>query len=467
MSTVIIKQETIFLPIILRSSVKLIYLIFSGGRNNMELDDSQVLGFETIRSAVEMGRFGKHILIQGAAGTGKSTLIKTVIYSLRKIGHPISVTALTNRATNKLRDDLSGVCPANDISTTGRLFGFAIDQYGHINLRGSRPKLKEGQVIFIDECGMQSAEVTKLIVEIAGWCKCLLVMTGDPYQIPYIKNGRYIESPIFSSDDFYQVILSNNYRQVEQGDKSLASLSNSIRTAIDGGVFPDLYSFANVERKQQASFIEKAVEKFSSGMSVKIILIGGEDNDIDGINRHVKSKSLPGQAQSAFQVGEMLITMADMPTDQGYITKDTDLIVKSVSSPKKSSINIKVNDYVCQSLIDGQLVKFSAAFDIKEAVAKQRELRKELEQAGKTNDNLRKNNIRKKINDYQRFAAPVNSAYAVSVFSAQGSTYDHVFLKLAETRKKLDKQILLRMIYVAVTRARKSLTITGSLREDL
>ncbi len=322
-------------------------------------------------------------------------------------------------------------------------------------------------MIFIDECGMQDGDVAKFIVDIADMCKCLLVMVGDPYQIPCIKNNSYIESPIFNSDRFTHISLTGCYRQKDREESGLHHLSQAIRSAIDGEKFPDLLSFDGVEKVQRSRFIDAAAERFRTGNEAKIIALTGESSHIDGLNRHIKEKVLPGQAQSAFHREEVLITMADIKTDKGYITKDTDLRVLTVSKPRVSSIGIKVNNYLCQSMVDGQQLTISAALDIKAALAIHRELSKDLRKAEASEDRLSINEARRKINEYHRVAAPVTSAYAVSVFSAQGSDYDHVFLDLNGVKKKLDRQVLLRMLYVAVSRARKSLTIMGSLRADI
>ena len=107
----------------------------------MNLDPDQYAGFDAICSAVINKEFDKHILIAGLAGSGKSTLLKLSIFWLVQAGIPVSVTAHTNRAANKLKDDLSNLCP---VTTTGKLFGFTVDEYGHIKNLGRRPKFSPG-----------------------------------------------------------------------------------------------------------------------------------------------------------------------------------------------------------------------------------------------------------------------------------------------------------------------------------
>lgn len=433
------------------------------------LDEFQAVANEIVLKTVADRRFDQHVLIQGLAGSGKSTLVETIAFILAQSGFSVYVTAHTNRATNNLKEALrqSNIT----VTTAGRLFGFTIDKYGHINLRNTKPKLKAGQIIFVDECSMLGNKVAKYMIEIADMCKCLLVMSGDSYQIPCIENGSFIKSPIFQNSRFNIVTLENCYRQEDKGDTSLYSLSNAIRNSIDGKKFPDIYSFDNVRSLNSRSFIAAAANRFKSGESVKVITLNGlagVDGDLEGLNRHVKGKVLPASSSSAFQKGELLITNSDMVTDDGiFLTKDTDLNVVSVSKPKSSGIGIDINDYVCGSLFGGQSIKFSAALDIKGAIKKHIQLKSELMEADKAGNRIKSNELRKKINDFNRYAVPVNSAYAVSVFSAQGSQYDHVFLKLDNVAKNIDRQVLLRMLYVAVSRAQKSLTITGSLRLDI
>ncbi|WP_444931322.1 AAA family ATPase [Microbulbifer sp. SSSA002] len=430
-------------------------------------DQDQMLAIQLIESAIQNSSFKQHILIKGEAGSGKSAIIKAAIARLCIVNHPISVTALTSRATNKLRDGISGVCPETSISTTGRLFGFWFDRLGYINWRKKTPKFQVGHVIFIDECGMQDGKAVKFIIDVANAQNCLLVMAGDPYQIPYMENDKYVESPIFDDLSFTQVELSGCYRQDSVGKNDLYQLARDVRASIDGKRFPDFLSFSCVEKLPFTSFVDAASKRFKNGDSVKIISISGSDAEIDGLNRGVKKKVLPGRSSSAFQEQEILITLADMETAQGFISKDTDLIVESVSKPKKSSVGVRVNDYVCRSMVDDKRVELSAALNIEEAVAVHRDLKNKLRKSLELGDRLGANEVRKKISEFERFAAPVNSAYAVNIISSQGSDYDHVFLDLTGLRKKYDRNLLLRKIYVGVTRARKSLTITGNFPKNL
>ncbi|WP_444933045.1 AAA family ATPase [Microbulbifer sp. JTAC008] len=430
-------------------------------------DQDQMLAIQLIESTIQNSSFNQHILIKGEAGSGKSAVIKAAIARLCIINHPISVTAFTSRATNKLRDGISGICPESSISTTGRLFGFWFDKFGYINWREITPKFQAGHVIFIDECGMQDGKAAKFIIDVANAQNCLLVMVGDPYQIPYIENNKYVESPVFADLSFTQIELSGCYRQDATEKNGLYQLAKGIRASVDGGKFPDFLSFSCVEKLPFTSFIDAASKRFKNGDSVKIISISGSNAEVDGLNRGVKKKVLPSRSNSAFQEHEILITLADMETAQGFISKDTDLIVESVSKPKKSSLGIRVNDYVCRSITDDKRVEFSAALNVEEAVVVHRNLKSELKQSLESGNKLGANEIRKKISDYERFAAPVNSAYAVNIISSQGSDYDHVFLDLTGLRNKYDRNLLLRKIYVGVTRARKSLTITGSFPKNL
>ena len=51
-------------------------------------------------------------------------------------------------------------------------------------------------------------------------------------------------------------------------------------------------------------------------------------------------------------------------------------------------------------------------------------------------------------------------AYAISVHKSQGSEYDHVLLILSNNMKRM---LYNKLVYTAVTRAKKSLIIIGSL----
>lgn len=185
---------------------------------------------------------GENIFLTGKAGTGKSTIVKTVIDRLKKLNKKVVAVAPTGIAANNI-----------DGQTIHSLFN--IVPYGVANydscqfLRDAKRKLlRKIEVIIIDEISMVRPDVLDAIHwtlrknGLAGLDKRQVIFVGDMKQLPPIleDNTRSVLYQTYDGDtfEFAKIFPSLNMKTIEldevvrQKDTEFISHLNIIR---DGG----------------------------------------------------------------------------------------------------------------------------------------------------------------------------------------------------------------------------------------
>lgn len=160
---------------------------------------------QTALNAVNTGR---NVFITGGAGTGKSYLLRAIVYSLRSSGKNVIVCAPT------------GIAAANiggmTIHTT-----FNFNSNALISPKRKKPiqrvtsSVKGADVIIIDEISMCRIDVFEAVVasimkaeKVSGIHKQIIVM-GDFYQLPPVIDGSQFDRQILT--DYYGPTLGHGY----------------------------------------------------------------------------------------------------------------------------------------------------------------------------------------------------------------------------------------------------------------
>eukprot|EP01041_Mallomonas_annulata_P004269 gene4269-8495_t len=210
---------------------------------------------EQISVANSVLKDGSNVFITGAAGTGKSVLLRHLVKELREIhGHDaVAVTATT------------GIAAVNVGGQTVHSFAgliLAKDSDGKLNLKSfrtsaSKKRWKDTKVLVVDEISMLGPEVFELLDEIARNARkdfrpfggVQLVLFGDFLQLPPVKmdgDGKRFcfESPLWERSGLSGPKgtreLSFSVRQ--KNDTNFASLLNRVRL---GRIPPDLLADLN------------------------------------------------------------------------------------------------------------------------------------------------------------------------------------------------------------------------------
>lgn len=156
-------------------------------------------------------------IISGAAGTGKTTIIRAIIKNIERtqgIGSGIILMAPTGKATERIKNQTGRP------STTIHSF---LAKRGWINInltlkQSGGQKGEEAGTIIIDECSMVDLSLFATLVRAVNWNSVQrLILVGDPNQLPPIGRGKVFSDAIeWLKKEYPQSVgvLTYNLRQL-------------------------------------------------------------------------------------------------------------------------------------------------------------------------------------------------------------------------------------------------------------
>ena len=372
------------------------------------------------RDAIISSLSNKLSIITGGPGTGKSTILKGILFTYANlldksvtddlIQFNVLLVSPTGRAAKRM-------CEVTNFkaSTIHKALGY---QYDH-GFTFNDYNLLPNKLIIVDEASMLDVELAKnLFMAIQNDAQIILV--GDANQLPSVSPGNVLVD-LINSKVFKTTVLTQIMRQAE--DSQIIKLSHMILNEnILYNIFSnkkDLY-FYNFDTKDVIEGIFKILDNFVSkgGDIVKDIQVlapmyAGVAG-IDEINRRIQER---------------------YNKEEKCIVRDNNIF--------------KVNDKVLQ-------LKNDAILDIMNG------------DIGKIIDITKVDEKEYLIIDFDSKLVTYNASdlenlklgYAISIHKSQGSEFDNVILPILPSYKIMLKK---KLIYTAVTRAKKKLIIVGKL----
>ena len=385
-----------------------------------ELEEKNGIVYDKIqKDAIEKAINNNLVIITGGPGTGKTTIVKAIVYSLKKVfkanDKDIALLALTGRAAKKLMET-TGL----KASTIHRYLGwdkeankFSVNEYSPNNEK----------YIIVDEVSMlDTILMSSLLKGIKRDVKLILV--GDYYQLPSVGQGQVLKD-LIDSEIIDIVKLNCLYRQNE--DSYIPILASEIKDKDLSDVFvkkTDDYNFivsdgVNV-MGSIVSIVKSAIKKGYTDKDVQVLApMYKSINGIDALNKNLQNLFNPSSelknevilSEVIYRVGDKVLQLVNDPDfnvyngDLGYIS---DIIDAKKSESKKTEIIV---DY------DGNKVTYTPD---------------------------------KYIN--------IRHGYAISIHKSQGSEFPIVILPIVNN---FNRMLYNKLIYTGVTRAKKSLMIVG------
>ena len=158
------------------------------------------------KSALRCALASRVTVITGGPGTGKTTLLRSLLVALAEVGLKPTLAAPTGRAARRLQE-----ASGRDAKTIHRLLEYAPESGGFI--RGKEFPLRTNYLI-IDEASMMDVELASSLLS-ALMPNCSLLLVGDRDQLPSVGPGSVLKDVIAS--DFVPVVqLREVYRQARQ-----------------------------------------------------------------------------------------------------------------------------------------------------------------------------------------------------------------------------------------------------------
>jgi hypothetical protein len=382
-------------------------------------------------------------VIEGFSGTGKSTLVKTLIEQLPNIMkavrliHPsmvereVHLTATTNKAC----EALAGLSH-QPVVTIHSFLGLRVNQdfrTGETTLVPRNNDIRHDCIVFIDEASYIDPTLLELIFKRTKHCK--IIFMGDPAQITPVK---YNFTPVFQAK-----FPTARLTEVVRNDGLILEVSTMFRKTVETGEF---FSFTPdgqaIQYLQRGDFDQAILDEFNrpdwKHNDSKVLAWTNKTviNYNHGISAHVTGNP-------EFQIGDYGIVNRYMNFQGGGLKTDETVIVSHVG-PDTYEHGVLGNFIEVNNRWNVFLPKDLA--DKKKAI-------KEARDQGAINQ----------VAHIENNWIDLRAAYACTINKAQGSTYKRVFIDLDDIKKCNSGNQIARMMYVAVSRASDQVFLTGDL----
>lgn len=411
--------------------------------NEQELAKNELLEFILTPSELKQDSI---IVLSGAAGTGKTTLLKSVIDNYKAIKElnkiinmPITqirweFTTMTHKAARVLSQVIK--LPVNTLHHELRIrplkYGYYFCGYD-LYLEPSMDK----KIIVVDEASYIDSEVLNYICELVSKePKLQFILIGDPYQLPPVGMDH---APVFNAG-FKTVHLEQSVRQ--SNAPHLAQTVNTLRQAATQGklhtIKADNKEVLYLDKK---TWDKQIISTLNQGIFAKVIQY--TNHQVQASNKKI-NRQLTGNRE--IEVGDTMV--------------------------------------ICRKLLDGCIVPLDSEVTVVSIYRYHPNGTSELQLPYydlRLEDNSGTMHQRLVIQDYKAYtelAAQYKTprsgppyiwhlihAYACTVHKSQGSTYDEVFINLNSYRSvyKNNPAMALKLLYVAVSRARNKVYFTGDI----
>ena len=385
---------------------------------------------KAVYEAVESGL----VIITGGPGTGKTTTINAIIKLFEMQNREILLAAPTGRAAKRMTET-TGM----EAQTIHRLLELNGNPEEGGSMRFERNELNplEADVIIIDEMSMVDIYLMYSLLK-AVTVGTRLILVGDVNQLPSVGPGKVLKD-IISSEKFNVVRLSEIFRQAAESDiitnAHKINAGQSIRLDNKSKDFFMLSMSSSLQiQRALVSLIAEKLPPYVDATKYDIqVLTPSRKGElgVENLNKILQqyiNPPAPGKREK--QWGEVIFRENDkvMQIKNDYqmewkIVTKKGLTIKEGSGVFNGDCGIirEINEFagtVTVEFDEGKLVEYTGA------------TLEELE-----------------------------LAYAITIHKSQGSEYPAVIIPLLNAPRPLLNRNLL---YTAVTRARKCVTIVGS-----
>ncbi|MDR2368759.1 MAG: ATP-dependent RecD-like DNA helicase [Deltaproteobacteria bacterium] len=438
-------------------------------------------------------------VISGSAGSGKTTLIKSIIEQIEKIdgrGAKVVLLAPTGKATERIREKL-GLKSARTIHSLLAGNGWLNENFTFKRKGGKQET--EVTTVIIDEASMIDLSLFATLIRAIKWSNVKrLILVGDPNQLPPIGRGKVFSDVIeWLAKLFPECLghLKHNLRHLKsridssgtgildlaeiliQGKQSDADISKSFRETIllniqEGGkvsndlsvgywnTYDDLKAL--IEQQLREDLAVEPSEGFNMAwrncckdkdheyrMNPAFLQVlspfRGEEFGTDNLNLFLQSLLNGGWANRCRLEG---ITYFDKVIQYVNHTKSNPIYAYNWDTRSGEAIEVFNGEmgFVSPKAYDNKKLKYIKrikSFDVKFKGKEQYSVSYGDKPNSRPIDNL-------------------ELAYAISVHKSQGSEFDIVYAVIPKKRSML---LSMELLYTAVTRAQKKLVLF--LQEDV
>ena len=414
-------------------------------------------------------------MLKGYAGTGKTTLVSTLVKSLPVLGKRSVLMAPTGRAAKVL-----GKYSKKPASTIHKKIYWIRTNKSVNTFITLKENTHSNTMFIVDEASMIAENSDKgfgnrsllddLIEYVYDGTDCKLILIGDTAQLPpvHLEISPALDEEILERNYSKQVISKELTEVVRQKEDSLilenaTKLRNKI--AIGDYSYPQLATNTEVVRLNTGEELQDALESAYSNEGVnRTAVLCRSNKRANQYNQQIRAKIR--WQEDEISAGDMLMVVRnnyywlDDSSKAGFIANgDIVEVIKITDRIERygfqfAKANVQMVDYPDEKELDVILLLETLTSESPAITYDQyKQLYKEIGL-----DYKGQKEINKKIKEDEFFnALQIKFSYAITCHKSQGGQWENVFVDLGYfTEDMLDKSYL-RWLYTAMTRASKKL----------
>ncbi len=394
-------------------------------QTGMQLDEHQA---QAVKEAVRNGL----LVITGGPGTGKTTTINTIIRYFEMEGMDIFLAAPTGRAAKRM-SETTGF----EARTIHRMLELNGGMEGSAGFERNETNPLETDLVIIDEMSMVDITLmNSLLKAIAPGTRLILV--GDINQLPSVGPGSVLKD-IIQSEAFNVVMLTKIFRQASTSDiiVNAHKINRGEEVSLDNKsmdfFFLKRYE-ADIIINVVLQLVKQKLPKFVDATPYDIQVLTPMRKGLLGVERlnGILQQYLnpPDQSKREKEHGDMVFREGDkvMQTKNNY-QLEWEICTKFGLTVDKG-----------MGIFNGDMGIITEINDFAETMTVEFDEGRKVEYSYKLLDEL-------------------ELAYAITIHKSQGSEYPAVVIPLLSGPSMLMNRNLL---YTAVTRARKCVTLVGN-----
>ena len=396
-------------------------------QQGIELDDLQ-------KKAVFTGVSNGIMILSGGPGTGKTTTINTIIRYFENEGMDILLAAPTGRAAKRMTETTG--FEARTIHRLLEINGSMEEGRSAMFERNEENPL-EADVIIIDEMSMVDIHLFQSLLSAVS-VGTRLIMVGDRNQLPSVGPGQVLQD-LMESGSFPVVVLQKIFRQAGESDIVVNAHKINHGESIEfDNKSRDFFHLerndANVIYKHMIQLIREKLPPYVEASPYDIQVLTPMRKGTLGVEtlNGILQKYLnpPSTGKKEYLAGERLFREGDKVMQIKNNYQITWEILSKYGIPIDKGMGIFNGDMGVIKEINETAQTITVEYDEQRLV------------------------------EYPYVQLDeIELAYAITIHKSQGSEYPAVILPLLSGPKMLMNRNLL---YTAVTRARKCVTILGS-----
>lgn len=414
------------------------------------------------------------LCLSGSAGTGKSTLIKRVISENDLYLKSICVAAPTHKA----KEVISIITGIKTCKTVAELLGlklnyditeFDINQVSFITDK-SKAKIGNFELLFIDEASMINQDAFNYLTMLSKMYKTKILYIGDSYQINPIKEDI---SPVFKA--IPNVILNEIVRQ--SGTNPISTLIALAREAVrlkdDSFINFCLKSVNNEQMLYEGYNIYNIPQlafdnyKHFYALSNDTFFIHYTNDVVSAWNKKIREEIINSEVEYTTNdriVGYNTIlnsnNIFDIQNSVVYDVLEVAHKAASIANTKISFFHLLIKNNIGETS-DIHVIKRESINNFKIVAADI--IKKSIQsKSWRTYYNFKDTYLldrRIELYEGQFIDKSLDYSHCVTAHKSQGSTYEYVFINLKNMMRNKNIRERNRLIYVALSRASKGLTI--------